>query len=218
MPTYHHLNFPPNTPLPDPTSSGSVTITTPSGTDIWRKPPSLNSFSAPIIYRSLAISAFKSARVTLTTSLKTLYDQGGLLLLFPSTSSSPSTSSWLKTGLEYYASKPMMSVVATSASSYSDWSLLPLPSPSTSTSTSASTTVEVEREQEKDGSYGSVLRVSLVGAGGSKMPVREVTWAFHGLDESEEMWVGMMAAKPTKGEGDEELSVRFEGFEIVTRN
>ena len=105
-----------------------------------------------------------------------------------------------------------MSVVA--ADQWADWSLLPL---SEADEKDGKMTVEMEREQEKDGSWGSVLRILLVGENGEKMPIREVTWAFHDVDESEEMWVGMMAAKPTKDER-EELIVTLEGFAIQYRD
>lgn len=106
----------------------------------------------------------------------------------------------------------MMSTVA--ADLYADWSLLPLRAEDEEKGTM---TVEVEREEEKDGSYGSVLRILLVGRDGKSVPIREVTWAFHDLDESEEMWVGMLVAKPTESES-KELEVKLEGFEIKLRD
>lgn len=119
---------------------------------------------------------------------------------------------WVKTGIEFYQEKPCMSVVG--ADEWADWSLLPL---SAADETAGKMTVEMERDVEKDGSYGSVLRILLVGAGGVKFPIREITWAFHDCDESEEMWVGVFAAKPTKDE-NKELVVTFEGFEVETRD
>ena len=74
----------------------------------------------------------------------------------------------------------------------------------------------LEREQEA-GEGSSVLKVSLVGTSGKETPIREVTWAFHDLDEDQEMWVGMAVAKPTVG-GDEELLVDFDGFELELRD
>jgi hypothetical protein len=76
--------------------------------------------------------------------------------------------------------------------------------------------VEMERERE-DGVWGSVLRISLIDEKGDKMPIREVTWAFHNLDEDDEILVGVYAAKPTKDERNE-LLVNFEGFELEYRD
>lgn len=134
------------------------------------------------------------------------------MLVFPSTKSRPTEQKrWVKTGIEFYHGRPMMSAVA--ADLWADWSLLPL---SSAAEKEGKMTVAVEREQEEDGSWGSVLKVSLVGEDGGQTPIREVTWAFHDLDEEQEMWVGMAVAKPTVGE-DEELFVNFKGFEIEVR-
>lgn len=115
---------------------------------------------------------------------------------------------WVKTGIEFYNGRPFMSVVA--ADEWADWSLVPL---SGANALQGQVTVEIEREREADGKFGSVLRVLMVEDGGESTPVREITWAFHGVDEEEEMWVGVFAAKPTKSKV-KELLVRFEGFEI----
>ncbi|EHL03079.1 hypothetical protein M7I_1054 [Glarea lozoyensis 74030] len=186
---YQYANFPSSTPLPTPSAEGNVTITTTSVTDIWRKPPSIDSFNAPIIYKKITISKFKSARVTVTANLKTLYDQGGLVLVFPTKRSDPRPEKrWVKTGFEYYQNRPMMSTVTTDL--WSDWSLLPL---DPEDEREKRVTVEVEREKESDGSWGSVLRVSVVGRGG-KVPVREVTWAFWDVDEEGEILCGVKLA------------------------
>lgn len=76
-------------------------------------------------------------------------------------------------------------------------------------------TVESEREMKEDGKLGSVLRVLVVKDNGQRTPVREVTSAFRGVRDEEEMWVGVLAAKPTKSELTE-LLVGFERCEIDT--
>ena len=198
---------------PERSIDGRFTIHASAPTDIWRKPPNLDVFDAPIIYKAIPISTFKSARVSATGDWKTLYDQGGMVLVLPPNRSSPGGQKrWIKAGIEFYGNKPRMSVVA--ADLWADWSLLPL---SAADEEAGKMTVDMEREQEEDGSWGSVLRISLVGEGGEKMPIREVTWAFHDVDESVEMWVGMMAAKPTKDKR-EELVVTLEGFAIQSRD
>lgn len=133
------------------------------------------------------------------------------MVVLPSTKSRPTNQKrWIKTGIEFYQGKPMMSVVA--ADLWADWSLLPL---SASAEKEGKMSVVVERKESK-GEWGTVLVVKLVGEDG-ELPIREVTWAFHDLDESEEIWVGMAVAKPTHGE-KEELTVTFEGFEIELRD
>lgn len=61
------------------------------------------------------------------------------------------------------------------------------------------------------------MKVYLVDEEPGSMPIREITWVFHDLDENEEMWVGVFAAKPTKDER-EDLVVNLEGFEIKFRD
>ena len=197
---------------PQPVPDGPFTIHTPAPTDIWRKPPSRDVFDAPVTYKSLPISTFKRARVTATGDWKTLYDQGGLVLVLPPKKSS-SQKRWVKCGIEFYDGVPRMSVVA--ADKWADWSLLPLSGPDEA---AGRMTVEVERQQEKDGRWGSVLKIYLVeGERGSRMPIREITWVFHDLDETEDMWVGVFAAKPTRDERDE-LVVTIEKFEVEMRD
>jgi len=102
-----------------------------------------------------------------------------------------------------------MSVVA--ADEWADWSLVPL---GLEDAKHGRVTVEVEREREADGKLGSVLRVFMVvnGEREKRIVVREVTWAFHDVDEDAKMWVGAFAAKPTEDGGD--LEVQFKGFSI----
>jgi uncharacterized protein len=195
----------------EPTSRGKFTLRASAPTDIWRKPPNLDVFDAPIIYKSFPISAFKRVRVSATGDWKTLYDQGGLVLVLPP-SKSGHRRRWVKTGIEFYNGKPRMSVV--SADRWADWSLLPL---SAEDEQAGHMTVEMEREQEPDGSWGSVLRIWLVGKDRAKVLIREVTWVFHDLEENEEMWVGTYAAKPTKDER-EELVVDLQDFSIEFRD
>lgn len=208
---YKHANLPPNSTPPNPIPDGHFQIHTPAPTDIWRKPPGHDVFNAPMTYKALPISSFKRARVTATGDWKTLYDQGGLVLVLPAKKAG-AQKRWVKCGIEFYNDVPRMSVVA--ADEWADWSLSPL---SGADEAAGRMTVEAERDQKGDGSWGSVLRISLVDQErGRMMPIREITWAFHDLDEAEEMWVGVFAAKPTRDERDE-LVVNFEKFEIETR-
>lgn len=208
--SFEYVNFPASQQLPTFDSEGKITLKTTAKTDVWRKLPAHDVFNAPFMYNSLPISRFKSARVVATGEWKTLYDQGGLMIVLPSTKSRPTAQKrWIKTGIEFYHDKPMMSVVA--ADLWADWSLLPL---SAEAEKAGRMSVVVEREED-DGKWSSVLKISLVGKDGAT-PIREVTWAFHDLDEGEEMWVGMAVARPTSGRTDE-LVVSFEDFHIETR-
>ncbi|KAG9233468.1 hypothetical protein BJ875DRAFT_43701 [Amylocarpus encephaloides] len=207
---FHYANFPSSTSLPKPDSKGDVTIPVTSITDIWRK-PGIDSFNAPIIYKKIPISSFKSARVTATGAWKTLYDQGGLFLLFPSTKSTPTPKRrWVKAGIEFYDAKPRFSVVATDL--WSDWSLRPL---GAADEKAGKMTVVAEREVMPDGSKGPTLNVYLVNGDGTREYVRETSWGFWDLDEREEMWVGMAGAAPTESDV-QVLDVKFSGFEIET--
>ncbi len=87
------------------------------------------------------------------------------------------------------------------ADNWADWSLVDIDSDEV--------TVEFARES-------SSLWVYLVEGGGTRRPVREVTWAFVGAGEGEECWVGVYAAKPTVESGDagEGLEVRFSGLVV----
>jgi regulation of enolase protein 1 (concanavalin A-like superfamily) len=209
--TFRYANCSPASPSESPAISSTFTLIASAPTDIWRKPPDLDVFTAPIVYQSLPVSSFLRARVTVSGAWKTLYDQGGLLIVLPPKKSSPSPQQkrWVKTGIEFYHGRPFMSVVA--ADEWADWSLVPL---SEVNALQERVTVEIERDREADGTLGSVLRVLMVEENGTQTPVREVTWAFHGVEEEEEMWIGVFAAKPTKSEL-EELLVKFEGFEIA---
>ncbi|KAI9742616.1 MAG: hypothetical protein M1818_003757 [Claussenomyces sp. TS43310] len=197
-------------PCPEPSTQGVFTLHVPAPTDIWRKPPGLDVLDAPIIYQSVPVSTFQRARVTVTGDWKTAYDQGGLVLVFPEKKSG-TQKTWVKSGIEFYHGGPVTSTVA--ADAWADWSLTPLTG---ANEAAGRVTVEFEREEEEDGTFGSVLRVWLVGEGGDKTPIREVTWAFHDLHEDEEMWVGIYGARPTKDERDT-LEVKLEGFEIDFR-
>lgn len=188
-----HLNH----AIPD--LSGSFQITCPPGTDIWDKPPSTHSFNAPIIYQTITVGAFKSAKVTVSAPWKDKYDQGGLCLVIRCSD----TTRWVKTGIEYLDGKPYVGTVAKDG--WSDWSLTPvLPE--------GSNRITIEMENASDAS----LWVWLVGEDGTKVPLREVTW-WGGLEKGVEAWAGVYAAKPAPHDEKDELVVGFEGLDIQTQ-
>lgn len=98
---------------------------------------------------------------------------------------------------------------------WADWNLFPLPGDG---GDGHSVTLEMEREV-KNGKGTSTLWVYILGEGGVRLPVREVTWVFEGVDEGEkECWVGIYAAKPTTDQDDQhrQLKVMFDGLSIET--
>lgn len=177
------------------------TITAPPSTDIWRKPPSTHSFTAPILHRTFPLSSFVKARLAVSANWRTLYDQGGLILVVPQ---AEGTHKWVKTGIEFVHGRANVSTVA--ADRWADWSLLPL-------ANEGGHSVTVEMVREKDGS----LWIYVI-EGVERKPIREVTWVFeeaeHNGPKDRECWVGAYAAKPSKeGEG---LTVSFGHLVIET--
>lgn len=212
MSYWHYANYESSISPADLVAQKTFTLTTSSPTDIWRKPPATDVFSAPIVYESFPISAFRRAKLTVTAQWRTLYDQGGIVIVLPPKAGG-TQKRWIKAGIEFYLGKPFMSVVATNE--WSDWSLLPLTG---ADAEEGKVTIEVERDTKVNGELGPVLRILVNSSDGGRVPIREVTWGFWGASkDSEEMWVGAFAAKPTPDER-QEFEVQFSEFaiEIVT--
>ncbi|KAG0649173.1 Regulation of enolase 1 [Hyphodiscus hymeniophilus] len=187
---------------PPSPSSTTFQLTTQASTDIWRKPgpPEIQTFNAPILYKSLPLSVFQRARVTVSAPWSTLYDQGGLVFILPE--SSDGSRKWIKSGIEFYQGEAYVSTVA--ADRWADWSLV-----QTGLRGGREVTLEFERSPEE-----GTLWIYVVD-GEKKIPVREVTWILSEGDEKE-CWVGVYAAKPTESsKGTEpELVVDFKGWEL----
>ncbi|KAF1917538.1 hypothetical protein BDU57DRAFT_513841 [Ampelomyces quisqualis] len=58
---------------------GSFTISAPPNTDLWRKPPSRDTSTAPILYTALR-NPFIAAEVTVSANWELEWDQGGLVI------------------------------------------------------------------------------------------------------------------------------------------
>jgi regulation of enolase protein 1 (concanavalin A-like superfamily) len=193
-----------------------ITIRAQPKTDLWRKPPHTDVDNAPTVLISspIDINKFYSARVTINANWNTLYDQGGLILFIPV----GNTTTWLKTGIEFFDGKPYVGTVATD--SWSDWSLVPL-----GKEKGGKVTIQVER-QVKEGKKVNSLWVYIIDEEkGEKVAIRQITsWFWHEenlaseLEDNRHILVGVYAARPTvpAGEGreNEELVVNFEGFEV----
>ncbi|KAK5717012.1 hypothetical protein LTR17_016154 [Elasticomyces elasticus] len=195
-------------PQPQDPTTTSFTITAPPKTDLWRRDPTPEGdvFDAPYLTTSIAVSSFKSLKVTVTVPWKTQFDQGGLLLIFPDREgkgSGKGSGRWVKGGIEYFNGAPALGVVGTDR--FSDWSLAPMPSGSDRTATF---------EAVKD---GTTLWVYVL-VDGKRQALREIKWAFVDVKGDEALKVGVYAAKPTPDEGDEEAGVKvtFSGLSVET--
>lgn len=174
------------------TISSHFKIFTPPKTDIWRPSPKQDDFNAPFIYTSIKSSEFKRISVTVSADWKTQYDQGGLLIVWPS--SDKTKTKWVKTGIEYFEGRPALSVVG--CDRFSDWSLCPLPLIG-----ATHAAVEAVRIEQ-------TLWVYFV-FNGERRALREVKWAFLEDREAEaDMWVGTYAAKPTAEADDAEAGIK----------
>ncbi|KAF1946066.1 hypothetical protein EJ02DRAFT_260685 [Clathrospora elynae] len=195
------------------------TLSAPPGTDIWRKPPSHNTFNAPTNPSPLptfALETFQRAKLTFAlppADKLRQYDQAGLLLHL---TKPLNQDKWIKTGIEFYAGNPYIATVGCDA--WADWSLVPMPE-STNNSNGSQPGATIEARREKDGLGRSLWIYWIVRDGSGKeverRPLREVTWVF----AEEEGWrvgVGGYVCRPTtEGGEDERLEVEFgEGVEI----
>ncbi len=164
------------------------------------------------------LSAFRSARITFTFSYKEQYDQAGLVLALrrrtpdggPATwTTATPPEKWIKTGVEYYHGKPMVSTVACDA--WADWSVTPL----VSQGRGGWTTVSVVRSGDEKGRSLWVYQVVDRAGEEVMVPLREICWVY-GQDDPDiwELSVEAMAARPEKGAA-EPLEVQFVDWRIV---
>ena len=78
---FHLINGYPGDAVPA-SLEGSFTLRAAAVTDLWRKPPKVETYNAPSLVKTIRIEDFKSVRVTLSAGWVRLYDQGGLVLYF----------------------------------------------------------------------------------------------------------------------------------------
>ncbi|KAJ5934509.1 hypothetical protein N7466_004056 [Penicillium verhagenii] len=187
MSKFHIVNS--NDPVPGGEAPPpEFSLTAHPATDIWSKPPSTNTFNAPLLYQPVSLGSFKRARVAVAAQWTQKYDQGGLVIVL---NIADGSQKWVKTGIELTHGSPHISVVAKDR--WADWSLLPL------SSGGKSATLELVREADNS------LWIYLV-KGVQKDPIREVTWIFEEANV-QETWVGVYAARPSTEGG--ELTVNF---------
>lgn len=195
----------PNQAAPPSDPSGTFKISTAPDTDIWRPSPDKDVFNAPGLITRVRTGSFKSFSASVSADWKTLFDQGGILIAFPSKAGGTvkDVKRWVKAGVEVMNGAPKLGVVGTD--SFSDWSLVPLVEDGPKASFKA------VRE-------GQSLWIYAV-KNGEDVPLREITWAFIGdRDSDAEMWVGVYAAKPTSESHDSKqgLDVTFETLKLET--
>nr|POE89926.1 uncharacterized protein CFP56_20395 [Quercus suber] len=202
MSNWHQVNT--NDLVP---AAGATTITLVARelTDIWRASPQRDIFTGPVNYQKIPISTFWRAAVSFSATWKTLYDQGGLLLVFPQPDNQPRK--WLKAGIEFFNGAPHFGTVG--CDRYSDWAMTPLPHGYDKPN------ARIEAVME-----GSTLWIYYIDTEGKKVPLREVKWTPLSNpvpgSENDEMWVGVYAAKP-KTDADQssaELEVKFWDWEL----
>ncbi|KAF2209568.1 hypothetical protein CERZMDRAFT_91352 [Cercospora zeae-maydis SCOH1-5] len=212
-------------PKEDPETS-SFTITAPPKTDIWRRSLTDDVFNAPTLYQTLPASRFKSIAVTVYAPWHTQYDQGGLVLAFPSPRTPQDVthtqeihqraeedekpenparpSKWVKAGIEFFELSSVLAIVGTDR--FSDWSLAPM-----SQEFHQKARFRIEKR-------GTTLWIYARQEGEERMkPMREIKWAFMEGRDAEDIWVGVYAAKPTPEEGEDDekgIEVSFSDLEL----
>ncbi|KAK5714001.1 hypothetical protein LTR15_010907 [Elasticomyces elasticus] len=195
-------------PAAPPTDS-AFSILAPPATDLWRPDdlPGSDNFTAPYITTSVQVGKFKSLKATVNVPWRTQFDQGGLLVIMPLSAAEKAAgvkTRWVKGGIEYFEEAPALGVVGTDR--FSDWSLAPMPAPPQSQT--AATFEAVKND--------TTLFIYVV-VDGQQQALREVRWAFVGVDEEAELEVGVYAAKPTFDEGsDAGIEVTFSDLVVET--
>jgi regulation of enolase protein 1 (concanavalin A-like superfamily) len=205
-------------------SPKSFKLASPPKTDIYAAPAHGYVWTAPILYTKTQCASFKQARVTVSFSWTTVYDQGGLILAFPTKGNpNPDASNasqqhthpkWVKAGIEINDGKPWASVVA--RENWADWSLSAPPTGVVAPGehgTKGSVRAEIEFER-----HGDALFVYVQGPNGEgRSMIREPQWVFLDGRGDEEAWLGVYCCSPDpKGERNGvPLEVTFEDFVIV---
>ncbi|OWA52559.1 hypothetical protein BV898_17010 [Hypsibius exemplaris] len=211
-----------NVPTDVRTNLTSFTLSTRPLTDIWRKPRPdgygkalTDDLNAPCFVAKVPLAGFVSARVTFDAPWSRLYDQGGLVFIFPQPATGSSAKrQWIKTGIEMFNDIANVATVAASERSTADWSLLPLPTGQ------SSVTIELSREPvNATKGKGSSLFIHWVQPDGKKNLIREITWVFE--KEAGEVQVGAYVARPIRleeaGNPSEILTVKFTDLKVQYR-
>jgi hypothetical protein len=190
-------------------------------TDVYASPlpPTLHVYSAPITHTRLDRSSFRSAQVTFTFVPTLQFDQGGLIVTFP-TRANPEPCdensreasdhpAWVKVGIEVNDGAPWLSVVAKARNGWCDWSLAPCPVRS-GLGEGVSAAIELTK-------FKNALMVYSIHKG-ARVLIRKVPVFVDDVELSDSLWVGAYAARPdpdSKANGTS-LDVHFEHLIIDT--
>ncbi|KAK2608637.1 hypothetical protein QQS21_002866 [Conoideocrella luteorostrata] len=177
-------------------------------TDIWKKPPTHNVFTAPYRPHSTGPSLkFISATLTFIATSTHQFDQAGILLSF----TKDSDRKWIKSGVELFNDAPRLSTVCTD--NYSDWSVSDAPRGDEIRSGCKPVTITVERQEDELGLSLWVYHLD----GSRKTPLREITWPFGTAGEGWELEVSAAIARPFK-DTEDKLEATFQNFDVKWKN
>ncbi|KAG5958819.1 hypothetical protein E4U58_005240 [Claviceps cyperi] len=173
-------------------------------TDIWKKPPTHNVFSAPRRPHSKGPSLkFISATLTFIASYTHQFDQAGILFTY----TNGSDRKWIKSGVELFNDAPRLSTVCTD--NYSDWSVSD-PSEGDAIRTGCKpVTITVERMDDELGISLWVYHVD----GSYRTPLREITWPYGTAGDGWELEVSAAIARPYMNTQDK-LEATFQHFDV----
>ncbi|PHH65081.1 hypothetical protein CDD81_3479 [Ophiocordyceps australis] len=197
--------------------SDVFTIAADPNTDIWKKPPAHNVFTAPYKTHSKhATTAFRSASLTFNAPYHHQYDQAGFLLIFHPPSQpahAPAALShrkWIKAGVEVFNGAPSLSVVG--CDSWADWSVADVPP----AAAAAPLTMRIEREVEASGSCLWIHHVRRQESTGQevKVPLRQLCWPYgEAAGDGWMLEVAAAVARPSKTTTDS-LCATFCDFDV----
>ncbi|KFA65929.1 hypothetical protein S40285_02367 [Stachybotrys chlorohalonatus IBT 40285] len=184
----------------------SFTVTAEPGTDVWRKPPSIDVFNAPTHNHSKGpMSTLLSGNLSFTAPYNTQYDQVGLL--FTIAKPSAAKPQWIKAGIEFYNDLPRLSVVC--CESWADWSVADVGPDAAPKIQAGKQGVTIAFEKVVSKNSGGVSLWIYYVDGETRTPLREVGWFFA---EDGEVDVSAFAARDKKG--TEPLVASFWGFDV----
>ncbi|KAL7929652.1 hypothetical protein V8C35DRAFT_314891 [Trichoderma chlorosporum] len=185
-------------------AASTFTVSAPADTDVWKKPPSHDVFTAP--YKSLSKDSFpkfRSASLTFTSTYIHQFDQAGIVLVFTKPSA---PRKWIKAGVELFNGQPRLSTVC--CDNWADWSVANANSADEIQAGRKTVTILVERLDAHDGSCLWVYCVD----GDEKIPMREINWPY-GDKDAWDLEIGALVARPNKDTTDH-LEAKFQNFQV----
>jgi len=181
-------------------------LSAPPNSDLWRKPPSRDTATAPVLYTALR-HPFVSAEVTVSADWRLEWDQAGLVIFAgvppghtthppvaeimptgpdapPPAYTPPPASKWVKVGLEFCNNSCNAASVCANSDG-ADWSVTTLPP---NQAERGELRIKIER-------IGYALWIYYEDQHLGWKKLREVTWFFFGV-EDKSVRVGVYASRP----------------------